>query len=241
MLVATLEDLQGSVEVVVFPKVFEQTANSWADDNVVLVTGRIDRRDDSPQILCEAVHQWDDAVRMGPVAFGVERDRLLAARGGGGRRWERSPEPTQGVWNGGGSREPIAVSPPPPAAVAVVEAEAVAAAIGAPEPLEETPAPLDAVPIQSAPEASAATISVSIGDDVPTDRLLGAIESVKGFLAGHPGPLPVLLSISVAGATRQVRLPDHVAWDERLGEGLRRAAGVPVAVELRPGVEERLA
>ena len=27
MLVATLEDLQGSVEVVVFPKVFEQTAH----------------------------------------------------------------------------------------------------------------------------------------------------------------------------------------------------------------------
>jgi DNA polymerase III subunit alpha len=245
MLVATLEDLQGSVEVVVFPKVFEQTAPSWTDDNVVLVTGRIDRRDDAPQILCEAVHLWDDAVRMGPASFGAERDRLLAARPGGGRRWDRPPE--QGVWNGGSgsSREPIAVAAPPPAAVAVVEAEiqaeAVAAAIGAPEPLEETPAPPDAVPIQSAPEASAATISVSIGDDVPMDRLLGAIESVKGFLAERPGPLPVLLFISVAGATRQVRLPDHVAWDERLGDALRRAAGVPVAVELRPGAEERLA
>jgi DNA polymerase-3 subunit alpha len=67
MLVATVEDLQGAVEVVVFPKVFEQTANSWTDDSVVLVTGRIDRRDETPQILCEAVHQWDDAVRMGPV------------------------------------------------------------------------------------------------------------------------------------------------------------------------------
>src|SRR5687767_6670 len=94
MLVATLEDLQGSVEVVVFPKVFEQTAQSWADDNVVLVSGRIDRRDESPQILCEAVHLWDDAVRMGPVAFAAERDRLLAARGGNGRRWDRPlPQP----------------------------------------------------------------------------------------------------------------------------------------------------
>jgi len=45
----------------------------------------------------------------------------------------------------------------------------------------------------------------------------------------------------VAGATRQVRLPDRVAWDDRLGEVVRRAAGVPVAVELRSGVEERLA
>jgi hypothetical protein len=84
-------------------------------------------------------------------------------------------------------------------------------------------------------------VSVQIGDGVPTERLLGAIESVKGELAGRPGPLPVVLSISVAGATRQVRLPDRVAWDDRLGEAVQRAAGVPVAVELRPGVEERIA
>ena len=238
MLVATLEDLQGSVEVVVFPKVFEQTANAWADDSIVLVTGRIDRRDETPQILCEAVHQWDDAVRMGVVAFGAERDRLLAVRGGG-RHWERQPERAQGVWSGG-SREAIAVEAPTLTALAVAEPE-VATFVGAPEPAEETAAPLDAVPIQSAPEASAAMVSVSIGDEVPTDRLLGAIESVKGALAGQPGPLAVVLTLSVAGATRQVRLPDRVAWDDRLGEVVRRAAGVPVAVELRSGVEERLA
>ncbi|MGI8830308.1 MAG: DNA polymerase III subunit alpha, partial [Candidatus Limnocylindria bacterium] len=237
MLVATLEDLQGSVEVVVFPKVFEQTAQSWADDSFVLVTGRIDRRDETPQILCEAVHQWDDAVRMGVPAFTAERDRLLAVRGG--RRWERQPERAQGVWSGG-AREAIPVEVPAPTAVAVAEPEMVAIA-GAPEPAEETAAPQDAVPIQSAPEASAAMVSVSIGDDVPTDRLLGAIESVKAALAGRPGPLAVVLTLSVAGATRQVRLPDRVAWDDRLGEAVRRAAGVPVAVELRSGVEERLA
>jgi hypothetical protein len=32
-----------------------------------------------------------------------------------------------------------------------------------------------------------------------------------------------------------------VAWDERLGEAVRRAAGVPVAVELQPETGERLA
>ena len=242
MLVATLEDLQGSVEVVVFPKVFEQTAQSWADDSIVLITGRIDRRDDSPQILCEAVHAWDDAVRMGSVAFGTERDRLLAARGAG-RRWEKPPDRAQGVWAGGAAREPISVMPPPSAAVAIAEPQgpAEAAVIGAPEPPEPPPAPLDAVPLQAVPVASAATVSVAIGDDVPVERLLGAIESVKGALAGHPGPLAVLLSISVAGATRQVRLPDRIAWDERLQESLRQAAGVPLAVELRSGAEERIA
>jgi hypothetical protein len=84
-------------------------------------------------------------------------------------------------------------------------------------------------------------VAVMIGEEVPNDQLLGAIESVKGALATRPGPLPVELWISVAGASRQVRLPDRVAWDDRLADAVRRAAGVPVAVELRPGVEERIA
>jgi DNA polymerase-3 subunit alpha len=232
MLVPLIEDLTGSVEVVVFPKVYEQTANAWANDAVVLVAGRIDKRDETVQILCEAVWAWDDAVRMGPIAFGAERDRLLAPRGNG--RWNggRQAERTQGVW-----RQPIAVEAPEPAAVAV--AEPVGAR--APEPAEEPPAPVDAVPLQSAPAGSAATVTVSIGDDVPVDQLLRAIESVKGALLGRPGPLPVVLSISVAGATRQVRLPNRVAWDDRLGDLVRSAAGVPLAVELQAAVEERLA
>jgi hypothetical protein len=97
------------------------------------------------------------------------------------------------------------------------------------------------VRLQATPVADGATVSVSIGDDVPTEQLLGAIESVKSELSGRPGPLPVVLTISVAGAVRQVRLPDRVAWDDRLGEALRRVAGVPLAIELRPEVEERLA
>jgi DNA polymerase-3 subunit alpha len=260
MLVATLEDLQGSVEVVVFPKVFEQTAPSWTDDSVVLVTGRIDRRDESPQILCEAVTAWDDAVRMGPAAFGAERDRLLSARGG--RRWSQngngdgnggagSAQRVQGVWAGGGGpsatsqRRPVSVSGPPPTPVPVGVAEPPTAgedlsfAVGAPAPGEDPPAPRDAVPLQSTPVAAAAMVAVSIGQDVPVERLLAAIESVKGTLAGRPGPLPVVLNLSVAGATRQVRLPDRVAWDERLGEIVRREAGVPVNVELRTPAEER--
>lgn len=237
MLVPVVEDLTGSVEVVVFPKVYEQTAQSWAEDSVVLVTGRIDRRDETPQILCEAVWAWDDAVRMGPVAFGAERDRFMTARNGG-RRWGNgngNGERVQGVW--ASARQPMPVERPAPVAVAVAEPEVATA----PEPAEEPPAPRGAVPIQSAPQAAGATVAVSIGEDVPTDLLLGAIESVKGALASRPGPLPVVLNLSVAGAVRQVRLPDRIAWDDRLGEVVRRVAGVPVSVELRAGVEERIA
>ncbi len=243
MLVATLEDLQGSVEVVVFPRVFEETGPSWVNDSVVLVTGRIDRRDETPQILCEAVTQWDDAVRMGPVAYGAERDRLLTR---GGRRWGNGQngngrgvgeERVQGVWSAPApDRQAVAVEPDAAVAVAVEDLPP-----AVPEPAEEPPAPADAVPLQSAPEASPATVDVSIGEEVPADRLLGVIESVKSALAARPGPSPVVLNLSVAGAVRRVRLPDQVSWDDRLGDAIRRAAGVPITIELRPEIVERLA
>jgi DNA polymerase-3 subunit alpha len=65
MLVVQLEDLQGSLEVVVFPKVFTDTVNAWTEDSVVLVSGRVDHRDEEAKLLCETVTAWDDAQRMG--------------------------------------------------------------------------------------------------------------------------------------------------------------------------------
>ena len=66
------------------------------------------------------------------------------------------------------------------------------------------------------------------------DRLLLAIESVTQAIIGHPGPLPVVINLPVAGATRRVRLPHTAAWDERVGDAIRQAAGLSLAVELRP-------
>jgi len=70
------------------------------------------------------------------------------------------------------------------------------------------------------------------------EKLLPAIESVTATIRGRPGPLAVVINIPVAGATRQVRLPDRAEWDDRLAEAVRRAAGLPVEVELRPVAAE---
>jgi DNA polymerase-3 subunit alpha len=239
MLVATLEDLQGSVEVVVFPKVFADTANAWADDSIVLVSGRVDHRDDSAQVLCEAVHAWDDAVRMGAVAFSAERDRLLRPRG----QWRQNGNANG---NGGPSRQPVAVSiatAEEPIPAVMPRGAAPAAAVADPPPAappelsDEPSAPADAVPLTAVPTGFG-TIEISFESSVGMDRLLPAIESVTAAVRSRPGGVPVVINIPVAGATRQVRLPHSAEWDDRLADVVRQAAGVPVDVELRAASAE---
>jgi len=55
MLFVELEDLSGRIEVVVFPKVLEQTAAAWQEDKIVLVSGRLNERDTNLKLLCDNV------------------------------------------------------------------------------------------------------------------------------------------------------------------------------------------
>ena len=84
MAVATIEDLQGSLEVVVFPKVFEETMATWTDDAVLLVAGRVDHKGDETVLLADAVWTWDDVVAMGPGAVHAGGRRRVTDRGAEG-------------------------------------------------------------------------------------------------------------------------------------------------------------
>ncbi len=79
--VATLEDLQGTIEVIVFPKVFELTESTWAEDAILLVSGRVDHKGEETVLLADSVWTWEQATAMGPAAFARE-----VARGDRGRR-----------------------------------------------------------------------------------------------------------------------------------------------------------
>src|SRR6516164_3302915 len=51
----TLEDLTGSVEVVVFPRIYEQQAYSLKRDAVLLIRGKVDIEDQTAKLLCEEI------------------------------------------------------------------------------------------------------------------------------------------------------------------------------------------
>ncbi len=53
--VATIEDLQGTIEIVVFPRLYEQTAGTWTEGSILLVTGRIDHRGEEVSLLADLV------------------------------------------------------------------------------------------------------------------------------------------------------------------------------------------
>jgi DNA polymerase-3 subunit alpha len=55
----TLEDLESSIEVWVFPKTMMDIGYLLADDAVVCVKGRLDLRDDTPKLVCMEIKQPD--------------------------------------------------------------------------------------------------------------------------------------------------------------------------------------
>jgi DNA polymerase-3 subunit alpha len=83
--VATLEDLQGTLEVIVFPRLYEQTLATWAEGAILLVAGRVDHKGDENPLLADLVLEWETAVARGPEAWARDVAAGDRSRGRGGR------------------------------------------------------------------------------------------------------------------------------------------------------------
>lgn len=70
MAVFTLEDLQGSIEVMVFPRTMSEIGHVLADDTVIILGGRVDRRDETPKMIAGDVEIFE------PLADGEPPLRL---------------------------------------------------------------------------------------------------------------------------------------------------------------------
>ena len=70
--IATVEDLEGAVEVMFFPATYQLYALQLVEDAVVVVRGRLDRRDDSPQVIAAELTLPDVTVAAsGPVVVNL--------------------------------------------------------------------------------------------------------------------------------------------------------------------------
>lgn len=63
MAFVTLEDLQGTCDIVVFPRVWHKTRHLWQPEHILVVSGRVDAgRRDTPGLLCDWVKTPDEVA-----------------------------------------------------------------------------------------------------------------------------------------------------------------------------------
>ncbi len=258
MAVATVEDLQGSLEVVVFPKTYEDTASSWTEDAVVLVAGRVDHKGEETVLLADAVWSWEDAVAMGPDAFARAvaagdrprrggRDRgTWGDRTGPGSGRGRSVDlrPPGGGGDGasrpGGSPpddRPGAGGAPPGMVTRPIAAVAVASAAGGggtPEATGQRPALVRTVARVSPLRGGGVvgTLEVTITGPAHRTRVIE-----PGSAGPTQAPEPVQEPPEPGSlATLAPDGPDDPAWPEEARRDVVRAATSPTSpVEAAPG------
>jgi len=66
MAVFALEDLQSSIEVMVFPKTMQTYGHLLEDDAVVVVRGRVDTRDDQPKLMAMELERFEPITDGSP-------------------------------------------------------------------------------------------------------------------------------------------------------------------------------
>ncbi len=233
--VATLEDLQGTIEVIVFPKVFEQTEATWAEDAILLVAGRVDHKGEETVLLADAVWTWEDALQAGAPEFA----RLLAATDRGRRG---GPRNGNGMRNGNGFRNANGHGPAQHSATPVMAQVAVGPG-GYSDAV--APAATRTIPLVSPLRGGAVlgTIDVQFGPARPrsTQAPVALVPGAIGETDDEPA-LPDEAAARVAQEAQAATLPREAAPGMALHVHFARAAQEQIVIAfqaLRSIIHER--
>ena len=80
-LVVAMELLGGSLEVMVWPNVLERTQDNWVQGAILLVTGRLQLRNDQLTLACDKVQQYQEDWMPPPSANGNGKSRANGNNG----------------------------------------------------------------------------------------------------------------------------------------------------------------
>ena len=228
MAIVTVEDLTGSMEVVVFPQVWESTKSSWIEGEGILIAGRTEQRGEEWSVLVESVLPWEEASRLSADAV---RSKLTVSSGG--RRYAKrsvAPLPNGGIPAGmvpeGIELDASLMPERAPAefdasvAVEAPPAEPLVGAMSNPDPVE--------IP-------AGAVLHIKFKARQSVEETIRAMEIVKGELRARPGGTRVVVHIPQAGGAQLLPMEQRsgVAWDAGLPAILRdRVGGDGIELEL---------
>jgi len=57
MLFLNIEDADGKLEIVVFPKIMEKNPQLFQENKIVIIVGSVDFRGDSPKVICDEARE----------------------------------------------------------------------------------------------------------------------------------------------------------------------------------------
>jgi hypothetical protein len=246
MAAVTIEDLQGTVEVVVFPKTWEATAGTWTESSILLVAGRVDHRGDDVQLLADSVWDWDQVSERGPEEFAREvgsLDKRTRRPPGGGGQGGNGNGNGYGGWSGRGPVQPTAalVAPVRPAEPVTTYSEPPSTQVGS-EASDEPALPDEArsrasaaaqAPSRPTEAAPGATLNVTFVRTAGAERVVSAMEAFKSVLRAHPGTTRVVVHVPAPGGTALPMELRGVAYDgELVAEVLRRVGDGVIDLQL---------
>jgi DNA polymerase-3 subunit alpha len=236
MAVGELEDLEGTMEVVVFPKTYRQVKPYWVPDSILIVVGKVELRNDRLQLVCQAVQSLE---ALPPEAAGqpVAREFLTYEEDEALRPAKPSVLPYEEFAVGAGVEEGDELPPPPPAPT--LRKPPVPVTPPARPPVRVPVGPVRAPAARPAPANSArgngprsvpesgrqVLISLPHSDDVDDD--VQRMQRLHALLKAHRGPDRLTLLVHNGRVVTRLEPLERVAYtaefreqvEELLGEG----------------------
>ena len=87
MAIVTLEDLRGSIEVILWPEIYASTEAFLSDDEPILIQGTVDSDGNQPKVIAkkicllkEAKEHWEGKVHIRFRTPGLEKDTLISIK-----------------------------------------------------------------------------------------------------------------------------------------------------------------
>ena len=206
-----LEDIQGGIEVVVFPRVYEATRDLWQQDKILVVRGKVDAARGAPKILADSVqdylliaHPADAQGAAAPAVAEQPAAYALPARAAPAPpRQEPSAQPPAngGAGNGGSAaREPTTAQGEPRS------------------PRQESP------PLRPPPGGRHLNIVLRRTGDQAQDTQRA--RQVYNLLTGHPGSETFTLFVEDSRRRVQIDFPNaSIAYSPDLAQSLRAMLG----------------